>query len=88
MSPIAIKLLSLAYEHYEKTSDKTFSYQFKNADDMIQSVTGADQLYEDGYIDNVSDNVTSSHVSIVPVTPITFDITDAGIEYMRFHRES
>lgn len=69
MSPAAFTLLSMAFEHYERTSDKAFSYQFKNADDMIRSITGADQLYEDGYIDNVSDNVISSHVSIVPVTP-------------------
>ena len=88
MSPAAFTLLSMAFEHYERTSDKAFSYQFKNADDMIRSITGADQLYEDGYIDIVSDNVIFSHVSIVPVIPNTFDITDAGIEYMRSHREA
>lgn len=88
MSPNALKLLSMAYEHYLKTYDRYFSYQFRNSDEMICSITGAGQLYEDGYIDNVSDNVTSSRVSIVPVMPITFESTDAGIEYMRIHRES
>lgn len=88
MSPNALKLLSMAYENYLKTYDRYFSYQFRNNDEMIRSIAGASQLYEDSYIDNVSDNVTSSHVSIVPVIPITFEITDAGIEYMRSHRES
>lgn len=86
MSPIAIKLLSLAYEHYEKTSDKTFSYQFKNADDMFLSTEAANQLYEGGYIANVSDFVFEDSIS--PFSgPIYFELTPRGIEYMRTNRK-
>ena len=86
MSPIAIKLLSLAYEHYEKTSDKTFSYQFKNADDLLPSPEAANQLSEDGYIANVSDFVFEDSIS--PFSgPIYFELTPRGIEYMRTNRK-
>lgn len=87
MSPIALKLLTLAYENYEKTSNKAFSYQFKNADDMFYSTEAAQQLYDDGYIENVSDFVFETSVSIFS-GPICFDITSSGIKYMRSYRES
>ena len=86
MSPIALKLLSASYENYEKTSDKAFSYQFKNADDMFYSVEAARQLNEDGYIENVSDFVFESSFSIFS-GPITFELTTNGIEYMRSNRK-
>lgn len=86
MSPITIKLLSLAYEHYENTSDKTFSYQFKNADDMFLLTEAANQLYEDGYIDNVSDFVFEDSIS--PFSgPVFFELTTRGIEYLRTYRK-
>lgn len=87
MSPAAFELLSKAYEHYLKSYDRHFSYQFKNGNDLFYSINGAQQLDRDGYIDNVSDNVYSSQISIVPLDPIVFDLTDKGIGYMRSHRE-
>ena len=47
MSPAALKLLTAAYENYLKTSKKFFSYQFRNADDLMSAVNGAQQLHED-----------------------------------------
>ncbi len=83
MSPAALELLTKAYNHYLKTYDRHFSYLFQNGNDLFFSVNGAQQLERDGYIDNVSDNVYSSKISIVPVEPITFNLTDKGIDYMR-----
>ncbi len=87
MSPAAYELLAKAYDHYLEDQDRHFSYLFKNGDDLFYSINGAQQLDRDGYIDNVSDAVYSSQVSIVPPEPIVFDLTDKGIGYMRSHRE-
>lgn len=89
MSPAALKLLTAAYENYLKTSKKFFffSYQFRNADDLMSAVNGAQQLHEDGYIENVSESVYARTVSIIPSEPITFELTFKGIEYMRSNRE-
>ncbi len=87
MSPAALELLTKAYNHYLKTYDRHFSYLFQNGNDLFLSVSGAQQLERDGYIDNVSDNVYSSKISIVPVEPITFNLTDKGIDYMRSQRK-
>ena len=87
MSPAALKLLTAAYENYLKTSKKFFSYQFRNADDLMSAVNGAQQLHEDGYIENVSEAVYARTVSIIPSEPITFELTFKGIEYMRSNRK-
>ena len=87
MSPAALKLLTAAYENYVKTSKKFFSYQFRNADDLMSAVNGAQQLHEDGYIENVSESVYARTVSIIPSEPITFELTFKGIEYMRSNRK-
>ena len=85
MSPAALKLLTAAYENYLKTSKKFFSYQFRN--DLMSAVNGAQQLHEDGYIENVSESVYARTVSIIPSEPITFELTFKGIEYMRSNRK-
>lgn len=87
MSPAAFELLTKAYEYYLKSYDRHFTYQFKNGDDLFYSINGAQQLDNNGYIDNVSDNTYSSRISIAPSDPIFFDLTDKGIGYMRSHRE-
>lgn len=87
MSPAALKLLTATYENYLKTSKKFFSYQFRNADDLMSAVNGAQQLHEDGYIENVSESVYARTVSIIPSEPITFELTFKGIEYMRSNRK-
>ena len=88
MSPAALDLLTKAYENYLDTYDRYFSYIFKNADDLYFSIVGAQQLCEDGYIKNASDNIFSDRISIVPLDPISFSITDKGIDYMRSNRKS
>lgn len=86
MSPIALKLLSSAYNFYQKTNSRTFSYQFKNSDDMFYSIEAAQQLFDDGYIENVSDFVFEDSIDIFS-GPIVFDLTYTAIEYMRTNRE-
>ena len=80
-------LFILLNENYLKTSKKFFSYQFRNADDLLSAVNGAHQFHEDGYIENVSESVYARTVSIIPSEPITFELTFKGIEYMRSNRK-
>lgn len=86
MSPIALELLSLAYKNYEKTFDRAYSYQFRNSNEMVHSIEAAQQLYEDGYIENVSDFIFESSISFFS-GPITFELTNKGIEYMCSNRK-
>ena len=53
----------------------------------MSAVNGAQQLHEDGYIENVSESVYARTVSIIPSEPITFELTFKGIEYMRSNRK-
>jgi hypothetical protein len=87
MSPTALELLTKAYKHYLETYDHHFSYLFKNENDLYYSRNGAQQLEKEGYIDNVSDNVHSSRISIFPLDPITFDLTNKGIDFMQSQRK-
>lgn len=86
MSPIALSLLSKAYKHYEQTLDVEFSYQPKNADDLFYSTEAACQLYDNGYIKDVSEFVFSDSISNL-FEPIVFTITFKGINYMRSNRK-
>lgn len=86
MSPVAWNILSSAYENYLKTGDYYFMYQWENRNEFEDAIIGASQLYQDKYIDDVPDYVKpgySSSFSIPAV--IDFNLTDAGIEYMRIH---
>lgn len=87
MTPATLKVLTKAYDHYLDSHDRCFSYIFKNADDFYRSLNGIYQLAEDGYIDNVSDNAYASQISLIPLDPVTFGLTDKGIDYMRSHRK-
>lgn len=82
LSKIAEKLLLIAYEHWEKTSEVTFTYHFRNLDGWYLSTEAAAQLYKIGYIDNVSDSVLDDTLTITmerPIEPVVFDITWNGI---------
>lgn len=83
ISPAALKLLSAAYENYNKTQNTHFSS--KNGNDLFYTITGIRQLYEDGYINNVPDFVFQNSINLF--VPISFDITESGIEYMRTNRK-
>ena len=83
MSPIALKVLSSAYDSYQKNRDFYVSIQPKNPSEWYDTVIGARQLAQSGYIDEVSDFVLSSPISADITIPITFNITELGIEYMR-----
>lgn len=82
MSPIAFKVLSLAYDSYQKTKDFYVSIQPKNSNEWYDAVIGTRQLAQSGYIDEVSDFVLASPISANITVPITFNITEIGIEYI------
>lgn len=87
MSPVEFKLLEKAYLHYQETSDLTFSYLCRNADELFYLAEAACYLCEAGYIENVSEFVFESSISNF-FDPIVFTLTNLGIEYMRANRES
>lgn len=87
MSPTEFELLEKAYLHYQGTSDLTFSYLCRNADELFYFTEAACCLYEAGYIENVSEFVFESSISNF-FDPIVFTLTNRGIEYMCANRES
>ncbi len=88
MSPIALKVLSSAYDSYQKTKDFYVSIQPESPNEWYDTVVGARQLAQSGYIDEVSDFVLTSPISADITIPITFNITELGIEYIRGKREA
>lgn len=88
MSPVALKVLSLAYDSYQKAKDFYVSIHPKNPNEWYDTVIGAQQLAQSGYIDEVSDFVFASPISADITIPITFNITEIGIEYIRSKGEA
>lgn len=88
MSPAALKVLSTAYESYRKTGDFYVSIQPANPNEWYDTAIGARQLTQSGYIDEVSDFVLASPISADVTLPITFNITELGIKYIRGKREA
>lgn len=86
MSPVALRLLQMAYKHYQETGERSFSYQYKKGNDMFYGIEAANQLYDDGYIDDVSDFVFEDSYSPFD-GPISFTITDKGLRYIRVNGE-
>lgn len=82
MSPTALKVLSTAYESYTKTGDFYVSIQPTNPNEWYDTVVGARQLAQSGYIDEISDFVLASPISADVTLPITFNITELGIKYI------
>ena len=89
MSTVEIKLLSAAYEHYQKTSSFAFSYISPNFNDWFDAITAARQLYADGLIDTDLYYVTNSGVQKIPgdIPPISFCITQKGLDVIRSERD-
>lgn len=86
MSPIAYQLLSKAYEHYLQTSNPVYSHHSPNGDDRYFSTEAAIELYEDGYIKNLSPWVLEDEMN-PGLGPIVFELTLHGVEYVRTNRE-
>ncbi len=88
MNPVEIKLLSAAYEQYQKAGSFDFSYVSPNFDDWFDALTAARQLYTDGLIDTDLYYVTDSGVRNVPgdIPPISFCITQEGLDAIRSER--
>lgn len=87
MSPIALKLLTKAYENYKKTGDTYFEYLIQDSESLIYDIAAVRQLYNSGYIEEVSDFVFSNNIPNIFSRPITFTLKDIAIEYMTTRRE-
>lgn len=91
MNTIALKLLSLAYECYLKTSGKDFRFTPSNSNDYIQTINAVEYLEENGYILMLSNNVDADVIKLVEKGQIIdeatfyFELTDKGLEYCRIN---
>lgn len=89
MSPIAQKLLSIAFANYQKTGDEYFEYISPNSDDWLYALEGARQLQEDGLIDSDLSYVADRSIRSVPgnIPPITFGLTQEAIDKLLRERD-
>lgn len=81
MSPIAEKVLNLAYKQYLKTDSTRIELMALNSNDIFDLKMGLDQLFQDGFIANPSDNILSRIYTLF--TPFTFDLTYKAIDYIQ-----
>lgn len=93
MSPLAMRILASAYNHYLQTSEVYCEYLAPNSSAWFDVLTGASQLFVDGYIEEVpwfverySAGGSTSLPGDIPV--IDFNITEKGIAFMRRNREN
>lgn len=87
MSPVALKLLTDAYRQYRRTGNEYIECQFTNSNEILDIVEGSRQLFEDGYIADVSEFLLDIPIAFSLNDPICFTLTSRGIEYMRTHGE-
>lgn len=77
-------ILFEAYEHFKKTNDMHFEILPKNPDYLLNVLNSVQILQNDGYITNVSENLLNDNsIYLVPMESMSFDITLAGIEFVR-----
>lgn len=69
-----------AYKHYKSTGDKHYKTRPYNADYLRKAFYALTFLQEQGYIENVSDNLLKKQ-SVNLESFISFDLTSDGIEY-------
>lgn len=86
MNKTELRLLSYAYENYQKTLDPHCIYRWHNGNDMFFVSEALESLTEKGYISDVPSDIITGSLS--PLTPFSFTITAVGIEYMCSQRES
>ena len=86
MNKTELRLLSYAYENYQKTLDPHCIYRWNNGNDMFFVSEALESLTEKGYISDVPSDIITGIFS--PLTPFSFTITAVGIEYIRSQRES
>lgn len=87
MSPVALTLLTNVYAQYLRTRNEYVEYYIASSSEILDVVEGARQLFEDGYISDVSGFLFDSPITFSVDSPICFTLTARGIEYMRTHGE-
>lgn len=75
-----LEFLYEAYEHYKATGDKHYKTRPYNTDHLRKAFNAFTYLQEQGYIENVSDNLLKKQ-SVNLESFISFDLTSDGIEY-------
>ena len=85
MSDFSEELLKEAYLHYSSTGDLTYSTIPLNGDYFKSVYHAAQNLYHDGYIDDLSDGLLyATDVTVAPIPDkLSFSITTSGIEKVR-----
>lgn len=93
MSPLAVQVLTNAYNHYLQTQEISYEYLAPNFNAWMDFLTGASQLYEEGYIEEVpwfveQYGAPGRHSLPGDIPVIDFNITGKGIDFMRRNREN
>ena len=82
MSPIALKLLTMAFKNYLKTGDQHYNYLSPTGTDFIYAIEAVRQLYKDNYIDNLPASFLSNSIPSTFLS-VDFSITEKGIKFMQ-----
>ena len=77
-----LEFLYEAYEHYKSTGDKHYKTRPYNPDYLRKAFYAFTYLQEQGYVENVSDNLLKRH-NVNLEDFVSFDITSAGIEFAK-----
>lgn len=64
MSQSAKELLKFAFENYNKTNELYYEHTCYNSQSKIFYAAAAEELEEDGYIENVSEYFTTINLTI------------------------
>nr|DAN97735.1 MAG TPA: hypothetical protein [Caudoviricetes sp.] len=93
MSKYQKMLLKYAYDNYLKTSKLECKFLPQNGDMLMHSLTAAELLQNDDYIEVYSDNLYQNTLNIVKNTIISDDIiiwfklTQKGLDFARTNFE-
>lgn len=64
MSQSAKELLKFAFENYNKTNNRYYEHTCSNSQSKLFYTVAAEELEEDGYIEDVSEDFTTIYLTI------------------------
>lgn len=87
MDGYSTQLLLDAYKNFRATGTREYSVVPKNPQHILELSNAILYLSSNNYIDDISCDIYAHHMEISLDEPLLFSITDAGIEYVRVHRD-
>lgn len=80
-------ILLEAYEHFKSTNDRQYKTIPKNPGYLVNLLNSVETLQADGYISNLSHNLSGNSTKLNPLEVMSFEITPAGVEYVERNRK-